>query len=95
MRDHIEEVKRQMLLIAERLGEALYIICRCLPFLNFKLTKADAGKVVNLMNDEEILVYVFGKGRADLSNAISSQAKLTKADAGRAIDATLDLMRKH
>lgn len=59
-----------------------------------KLTKADAGRIVKKMTDQEIFRYVFGMKKAELIDAIASSAKLTKADAGRALDATIESIHR-
>ena len=59
-----------------------------------KLTKADAGRIVKKMTDQEIFRYVFGMKKTELIDAIASSAKLTKADAGRALDATIESIHK-
>ncbi len=58
-----------------------------------KLTKADAGRVVKQMTEDELMKYVFGLSKEKLIDAIASGAKLTKADAGRALDVTLKKLK--
>ena len=72
-----------------------------------KLTKADAGRVVEgmpskidamrlmaKMTKKEFDEFLIGNERAIIIDAISAGAKLTKADAGRALDATIESIHK-
>ncbi len=55
-----------------------------------KLTKADAGRMLN-MTEDELLKFFFGMNKSKLIDAIAAGSKLTKADAGRALDFTIQL----
>ncbi|MBK7818297.1 MAG: hypothetical protein IPJ60_12725 [Sphingobacteriaceae bacterium] len=43
---------------------------------------------------KEIIEFLFGVEKTVLIDAISAGAKLTKADAGRALDATIEQIKK-
>lgn len=59
-----------------------------------KLTKADAGRMVQKMTEDELMKYVFGMKKADLIDAIAASAKLSKADAGRSLDAAIEAIHR-
>ncbi len=75
-----------------------------------KLTKADAGRLIKIVEgmpskidaarmmaclpEKKLIDFLFGMKKAELIDAISAGAKLTKADAGRALDATIESIHK-
>lgn len=59
-----------------------------------KLTKADAGRLVQKAMDDKLIQFVLVLNKAELIDAIASSAKLTKADAGRALDAAIETIHK-
>ena len=58
------------------------------------LTKADAERLIASLPKREIIIYLFGVEKTVLIDAISAGAKLTKANAGRALDATIEQIKK-
>lgn len=59
-----------------------------------KLTKADAGRILKPLSEEELIRFVFGMKKEKLIDAISDGAKLTKADAGRVVKVMIDAMQR-
>lgn len=59
-----------------------------------KLSKADAGRVVQRIIDDELIQFVLLMKKTELIDAISAGAKLTKADAGRVLNATIHSIHK-
>ena len=57
-------------------------------------SKADAARMMACMPEKELIDFLFGMKKAELIDAISAGAKLTKADAGRALDATIEQIKK-
>ncbi len=59
-----------------------------------KLTKADAGRLVQKIIDDKLIEFDLVVKKTELIDAISAGAKLTKADAGRALDATIESIHR-
>lgn len=58
-----------------------------------KLTKADAGRLMKTLTEDELMKFIFGMNKTKLIDAVSAGAKLTKADAGRVVNVTSALIQ--
>lgn len=57
-------------------------------------TQLEIALVFDSKAEAELVKFAFGISKEKLIDAISAGAKLTKADAGRALDLTMELIRK-